>query len=198
MLSLEQRAPLYAFCADLLLHELDAPRFAALSQPHVCETLDRAAPGFLSWQAAGFGPAREAELRSEYARLFLLPGGTPPFASAWIDGEREALGAQLATLVTRALEALGRERVRAEPWGELPLDHAGLLFDLVVSGVEAGDAGGRAVAAHVEEEAITPWLAAFGRALAERATAPPYVALGRLLVSLAGDASAPRPAEAHG
>ncbi len=191
MIALEERAPLYGFCADLLLHEIDPARLAVLSQPQVCEVLDRAAPGYRSWQTAGWSPARESELRSEYARLFLLPGGTPPFASAWIDGEREALGAQLATLVTRALEALGRERVRAEPWGELPLDHAGLLFDLVVSGVQAGDARGRAVAAHVEEEAITPWIATFGRALAEQAASPPYVALGHLLDALA-DASRSR------
>ncbi|MEM7411393.1 MAG: molecular chaperone TorD family protein [Myxococcota bacterium] len=183
-LSLAERAPVYVFAADLLLRELDTERVRWLATPAIASVLDEAAPGCAAWLDAPFSADREREVRSEFARLFLLPGGIPPFASAWLEGEREALGAQLATLVNRALEALGRTPQQAEPWGTLPLDHAALLLDLVARAATDDDARVREVASHLEHEALTPWLGRFAEALGREAICPPYIALGSLLATL--------------
>lgn len=180
-LSLPERAPLYSLFSLLLLAELDEESRAVLAEPVVAEVFERAGPGTEAWLREPWTQARERRAREEFARLFLLPGGAPPFASAWIDGPLEALGGQLATLMSRALEALGREPLEREPWGRLPLDHAGLLFDVVSSAMATGDAEAVAVAAHLDRELLGDWVGRFGAALASRAELPVYVALGRIL-----------------
>lgn len=185
-MGLRERVPFYAVASRLLLHEVDEAFYAVLTVPPVRTLWVGLDAGCEAWFAQPWEEAFAAALREEYARLFVLPSGTPPFASAWLEGDRDALGAQVHGLVTSALEALGREPRVAEPWGRVPLDHLGLLFDLVVTAVEQGGLAGFEVAQHLDRELLGPWLGRFGDALAREAALPVYRGLGRLLVDLEG------------
>ena len=173
-LTTAERAPIERCVARLVLRELDPAAAAQLGAPPLADLLaklDPEVPASLNpWTAD-----REEAAREEFARLFLLPGGVSPCASAWLPGEREALGARLATLITRALEALGRRRAQDD---RLPLDHLALLLELEAT---------RAVGDIVRREALGPWVARFGAALRAQAKLPIYRAAGTLLELLHGN-----------
>lgn len=182
-LTTAERAPIERCVARLVLRELDPAAAAQLGAPPLADLLaklDPEVPASLNpWTAD-----REEAAREEFARLFLLPGGVSPCASAWLPGEREALGARLATLITRALEALGRRRAQDD---RLPLDHLALLLELVADASAAHDEATRAVGDIVRREALGPWVARFGAALRAQAKLPIYRAAGTLLELLHGN-----------
>lgn len=183
-LTLAERAPIYAWLAPLFAQEIDSDLWATLRTPGVRDLLTHVQPDFEPWIAQPLTPELREACAAEYARLFLLPGGVPPFASAWMDGNREQLGAELSVIVLRSCEVLGREPRRAEPWGKLPLDHVGLLFDLTSISARSADPLNREVGNHLAGEMLGEWLVSFGSALGEKANLPLYRALGRCVEML--------------
>lgn len=184
MLSIAERAPIYGWLSRLLVQEIDEPAWSHLARDPIRQILSQTEPGFGTWSAVAFSETLASSLAEEYARLFLLPGGVSPFVSAWLDGDRDQLGASLATMVTRGLEVLGREPVLREPWGRLPLDHLAFVFDVVSESISMGEPMQVEVATHLDTELLGPWLVPFGERVRERATTPLYRGIGSLIAEL--------------
>ena len=182
---MRELAPLYELLARLLTSEVDAALLSALRAPEAAGLMERLAPGFM-------GEEVDLDaLAEEFAALFLIPGGTPPFASAWApEGAPDELPERIATFIHRAMEALAVEQSGAA--GRLSLDHAGLLCALVARGLQ-GDEEHQELARHVREEALAPWAPRLGEALKGKATSCVYRATGELLVTLHDDAPDSRP-----
>ncbi len=175
---MRELAPLYELLARLLTSEVDATLLSSLKAPEAGALFERLAPGFLAEE-----PDLD-DLAGEFAALFLIPGGAPPFASAWApEGAPEELPERIASFVHKAMEVLSVEQSGAA--GRLSLDHAGLLCALVARGLE-GNEHEQDLARHVREEALAPWAPRFGEAVAAKASSKVYQAAGALLVSLHG------------
>lgn len=179
-LSAQERAPIYAWLARLLVREVDAETLTALRDPVVSGFFEAGTPGFTQW--AALPPTRERldTLAEEFARLFLVPGGVPLFASAWLDGDQKQLAGDLADFVDTALSALGRKTNPTEPWGRLPLDHLALWLDLIVAAASEKPE----VAEHLVQQWMGPWVGDLGRALNQQASSPLYKGIGALLAAL--------------
>ncbi|MDJ0849762.1 MAG: molecular chaperone TorD family protein [Myxococcota bacterium] len=175
------RASLYRLCADLLTHELDAPRLRDLRE--LSAVLVPLEPELEAWLAGADEPALRA-LRSEFSRLFLLPRGVAPYASAWLEGDAQALATQIATLVHRAMAALDLQQT--EIAGSLSLDHLGLLYAVAGAALDSSEPARVRIGKHVEREALGEWVLVFADALTKRAEAPVYRALGRLIREIHG------------
>jgi len=195
-LDLNERAPIYAWLATLFVREIDATTWEGLRSYPVRSILTQLEPSLDAELEHALLSERAAELDEEFTRLFLLPGGVSPLASAWREesGENrqpdkrpeESIREGIAQLVGHGFEALGREPVRAEPWGRLPLDHVSLLFDLVSCGATSSTPSDLETAHHLDRELLGEWVGRFGRALSEQADEPIYRSLGRLVYSMHG------------
>jgi TorA maturation chaperone TorD len=193
-LDLSERAPIYAWLAPLFVREIDATTWQELQSDPLRSILTRLEPSLDAELELELLSERASELDEEFTRLFLLPGGVLPVATAWLEtsGEgqesekppEEAIREGIVQLVGHGFEALGREPVRAEPWGRLPLDHISLLFDLVSCGATSSTPSDLETAHYLDRELLGEWLERFGRALSEQANEPIYRALGRLLYSM--------------
>jgi TorA maturation chaperone TorD len=173
----DARAALYALFAELLTRELDAARLEALRP--FADALTAAEPELGDWIRRA-GEPELAELRSEFARLFVLPGGVPPQASAWLENAEEPLAGQIATLVHCAMSALELEQTGSV--GHLSLDHLGLIFAVASAGL-ATDVPERAqLGERVEREALGAWVTNFADALTRQSQAPIYRAAGRIII----------------
>ena len=164
-------AALYALLGRLLAAEVDAEFLAVLRSPGVAEVFERAVPACLV----------EFDLEdaaAEYCRLFVLPGGVPAVAGAWLPGEEPNRAAGIAGLVANLKSELQLELPQ-----DLPPDHAGLLLPLLawLTGHQA-DAADDFI-----DAALRPWLASFARALAGRSNLPLYRAVGKLLIVCVND-----------
>lgn len=181
MLPREARAQLYDVCAGLLLREVDARVLADLrSDTKAWAAIE---PSLAAW----LGTATDRDLsalRAEYARLFLLPRGLSPQASAWLDAEPGGDADRIATLTHHALDALSLSR--GGEAGVLPLDHLGLILGLVADSLASPEARRAEIGEALERGALAPggWMARFGQALEARTEAPLYRALGRVTASL--------------
>ncbi len=176
---MRELAPLYELLARLLTSEVDEDLVRALRDPAAAPLLERLAPG------VGQEQLDLDELAAEFARLFLIPGGTPPFASAWAPEDApEELAERIAAFVHGAMEALAVEQSGVA--GRLSLDHAGLLCSLIAKGLE-GDDRQQALARHIRDEALAPWAPALGAALQVKARSGVYRATGALLETLHAD-----------
>ncbi len=175
---MRELAPLYELLARLLTSEVDEDLIRALRAPTAAPLLERLAPG------VGQEPLDLDELAEEFAELFLIPGGTPPFASAWAPEDApDELAERIAAFVHGAMEALAVEQSGAA--GRLSLDHAGLLCSLIARGLQ-GDERQQQLAQHIRDEALAPWAPALGAALQTRARSGIYRATGALLETLHG------------
>lgn len=173
-LSGPERVPFDRLLSRLLLREPDAEVEALLRESGIMSFLDE-----------GGGEPLDLEVHAEeFTRLFLLPEGAPPFASAWLEGERERLGAQFTSFVRETLAALGRQTERSAPWGNIPLDHLGLLLDLSANAFASEDPEDRALGEHLCREAIQPWVGSFAQALEAQSRLPLYRGVARLLLEL--------------
>lgn len=187
-LSLAERAPLYDFAARLLVSEVDASTWAAITADPLRTLLDKAHPGFAAWAEGEWGDERREALAEEFARLFLLPGLVPPFASRWLvttigdEGMREKTRGEIASIVALACEGLGAER--RGPGGNLPADHAALIFAIAAEAATQPGAEADPVLARFDETLLGPGWATMGDALVEHARIPLYAALGALLRDL--------------
>ena len=180
----DARAALYALLAELLTREIDAARLDALRP--FADVLAAAEPEVGDW-IRGAGEPELAELRVEFARLFVLPGGVPAQASAWLEDAAEPLADRIAALVHRAMSALELEQTGSV--GRLPYDHLGLIFAVAGSGL-ATDVPERAhLGERVEREALGDWVHDFAEALTRQSRAPIYRALGRILADALGHRS---------
>jgi len=188
------RAPIYAWLARLLVREIDVETWNGLRSEPVRSLLTRLEPSLGAPLELALSPHREGELSEEFTRLFLLPGGVPPFASVWLESREqdeaagknsgESIRRKITLLAERGFKTLGREPVRAEPWGQLPLDHVALLFDLVSHGAASPTPGDFEIALRLDRALLEDWLAPFGVALHERAREPIYRALGQIISSM--------------
>lgn len=134
----EVKASLAALVAHLLLYEVDAPMLENLCQDDVVEVLDKLDPGCREYLAGRDWVADDFDtLAAEYCRLFVLPGGLPPYASAWLDGGYPVNGPRVAARIKEMMRALGVEEVA----GNVPRDHLGFLLALWAQALEAGPGG---------------------------------------------------------
>ena len=175
-----ERAPIYRLLARLLIREVDAATWLALREPAIVDFLEAASPEFGDWVAREPNAERLEELAEEFARLFLVPGGVPLFASAWMEGQSESIANELAPFVRDILDATGREPVSAAPWGRLPLDHLALWLDLVAGLAEESPE----LARHLDEQLMGFWIVSLGRSLEDQAASPLYRSVGALLQDL--------------
>ena len=173
------RAALYALLAELLTQELDASRLEALRP--FADVLATAEPELGDWIRRA-GEQELAELRSEFARLFLLPGGVPPQASAWLENEEEPRAGQIATLVHRAMSALELEQTGS--LGLLPFDHLGLIFAVASKGLASSVMERAQIGEHVEREALGEWVIQFSDVLSRQSQAPIYRVAGRIIMNV--------------
>lgn len=181
---IRERVPFYALASRLLLEEVHGDTFDLLRADPVRSVLIAADSRCEAWLDQPWDDSRETNLREEYARLFLMSSGVPPFVSAWLEGDREKLGLELHDFVTGVLRALAREPRVVEPWGRLPLDHLGLILELVNLAAEEGTEVTVQIAQQVETELLGEWLVVFSRTLVTKAREPLYAALGHLLEDL--------------
>lgn len=174
------RAGILSLLSRLLLEEVDVRLLEELSREEVRGGLEALEPGVGGEIAAARedAAAREA-LDVEYCRLFVLPGGVPPYAAAWAAADddpsaaRFAHGERLGTL----LDVLGL-RLQDFGRGRVPADHAGIALALAAV-AHAKDAEGDVAASALD--LLRPWGARFAAALAARSEARLYAAAGRLL-----------------
>lgn len=189
-LSLPERAPLYDFAARLLVTEIDASTWSAITAEPLRGFLDKAHPGFAAWAEGGFDDARRDALAEEFARLFLVPGLVPPFATRWLvrtigdDEAREKTRSEIASIVALACDGLGLSAERDGPGGNLPPDHAALVFAIAAEAAKQPGAADDPVLTRFDETLLGPGWAAMGEALIEHARVPLYSALGVLLREL--------------
>lgn len=173
-----RREPL-RLAASLLTRELDSPTRALLVRPEIADWLREAYPDL--WDVlSSFDASAQEAVDEEYARLFLLPGGVPPRAAAWIDGALETVGAALSRRVHRHLTRCGREVDPEGPRGRLPLDHVGLLLEL------GADALGTPHEKEVMDHLVVPWAPQFARALRQKARHPLYRWVAELVRATTG------------
>jgi len=185
-LSLAERGPIYGFAAQLIAAEVDAGTWDALGRAPLRTLLEKARPGFASWVGEPFTAEREEALAEEYARLFVVPGVVPPFASRWLAEPtgRERARNDVANLVARTCEGLGLAPDASGPGGRLAPDHAALVFAVAA---EAGSDPALAddpLVTHFDAELLDTAWARFGDALERAAREPLYSALGVLLRDL--------------
>ncbi|MFT5586992.1 MAG: TorA maturation chaperone TorD [Cognaticolwellia sp.] len=171
-----QRAALYGLFARLLTESPGPALRADLCQPGLGQTLVAIQPALADWLTS----KNDGPVAQEYARLFLLPKGTPPFASAWIEGDSHKVAEQLATLMHRAMTAFDMKQTQLQ--GRLSLDHLGLSFAVLAQVLVHERPESQALAAHLETQLLGPWVPRFGQALADQAQHPLYLALGEMIV----------------
>ncbi|MEM7051568.1 MAG: molecular chaperone TorD family protein [Acidobacteriota bacterium] len=153
----------------LLLAEIDAPLMALLSHPDVAAVLDQAEPGCGAWLE---NEHDLDELAADYCDLFVLPGGLAPVAGAWAEGvDRQDFLHRLAMVFPFESEIASSF--------ETPADHFGRLLT-VLGRATSPDASWSSPLIDL----VGPPMAAFGEALANHPTIPPYRACGRLLMAL--------------
>jgi TorA maturation chaperone TorD len=182
------RAQLYRLFSRLLTEELEEGHVEQLRGQ--AGLFGEADPELGSWLEEA-SPETLIALRSEFARLFLLPKGVAPVASAWLVDEDEPLAAQLASLTHRCMTALELEQT--EQFGALSLDHLGLLYAVAGEALDSPVEERVDLGEHFEREALGPWVQSFARALESKSKAPLYRALARAIAltqSISSSASA--------
>ena len=190
LLELSQRAPIYRWIAQLLIAEVDAAGWRGLREEPVRSTLARLVPALDRALTVDFTTEVRDAHAEEYARLFLLPNGVSPFASSWIEleGLPERSRDELAVLVERGFESLGRVPNDVGAWGRVPRDHVALILDLVSQAAsraaQSQRTEDREIAEHLDAQLVGAWIGRFARALGDGSRLPLYRALGRLLDQL--------------
>lgn len=173
-----ERAAILSLLSRVIVREADAALLAHLSRPEIADVLERLEPGVgAEIERALAEPTAREDLDVEYCRLFLLPGGVPPFAVAWTGGEAGTVRARLQAEVGAVLEALAL-RPGDHGLGNLPLDHVGVLLALAAV-AEAREPDGPLAAEALG--LLRPWGGRFAAALAETSEAGLYRATARLL-----------------
>ena len=183
----DDASALHLLLANLFLREADADLLAQLAKPDIADVLELLEPGSRAWlQDTTWDEPALDELASEYARLFLLPGGVSPYAVAWMDGEEGNIRARLGDEIGSVMEAL-RVRPAEMGLGNVPSDHIGMLLALTAVALQTEEApagGGLVGRIH---DLMRAWAPAFADGLHEKADTPLYRAAARLLQQLFAD-----------
>lgn len=166
MIPSADRATLYRLLAQLLTRAPDEEMFAVLREPAVRAVFEEVEPAL----RGGFRAEILPDERTEFARLFLLPRGVAPYASAWLVGDRERLAAQLAAFTHQLMEALDVHQTGVE--GNLSLDHLGLLLAVAAEALDRPQTV--ALGVHMETQLLGAWVDRFAEALIARTTRPLY------------------------
>ena len=185
--SLETRAPIDAWLARVLACELDDETARTLREEPLCHLLQCLEPQLGSVWPLATDAEDDRRDREDFARLFLLPGGLPPRAGAFLPGAPALAEGHATAMVDRALDLLGRRAVSRSPWGRLPRDHFALILELVAHASCSDDPIDRSLARELDAALLGPRLVAFGEALAEAAEHPVYRAIGRLVALTHGE-----------
>ncbi len=176
LLSPVERAPIDFLLARLLLEELDAPLVDGLRRREVMTVLKTAEPGIDTYLEGWEIDDRATASREEFARLFLLPGGVTPRASAWESGQGCA-----SDLVNHAMLDLGRRVTTESRVGNVPIDHLGFVLDLAASAATSADSEDRKTGDRLYTHALGDWVVRFADALQSKAQTPVYRCVGRLV-----------------
>jgi len=139
----QELGAVYALLSRVFLKEADAELMHELARPAIAEVLEALEPGFSAHIQPPWDAARLEEAASEYARLFLLPGGVTPYAAGWMQGEEGAIRADLEEKIATLYDAL---RVRPADFGlgNVPSDHIGMLLALTSVALQVDASGGLA------------------------------------------------------
>ncbi len=174
------QAALCLLAARLLLREMDEPARAALLEEGAHQVLDKLAPGCAAYLEAPWSEQTIETAAAEYCRLFLLPGGAPPFVSAWLaDGTDQ--GHAVVAQCEAAAEALGLEGPTPD---NLPPDHLGVLMIVLAEAWQVADAEGQP-ARVMRAELLGTWLDSFLAKLEALTVNPLYRALGGVIRGIA-------------
>ncbi len=170
---------IHALLSRIFLKEADAELMTELARPEIADVLEELEPGFAEYVRGPWDDAKLEEEATEYARLFLLPRGVTPFATAWLEGDEGAIRADLEERIAVLYDAL---RVRPADFGlgNVPSDHVGMLLALTSVALQVDSSGG--LAAKCDE--LTSWVPHFAQRVAEESTSPLYRAAGRLTTSV--------------
>lgn len=162
--------------AALLVREVDNDIASLLTDPAVAPAFELAAPA-LNRSLTPWTEDRALAAAEEFARLFLLPGGVPPFGSVWLPAP--AHWQDIERTVAEVRQDLGLTSAPDAWGGRLPTDHLAVLLDLAA---ECGRTDPVCAAAFLRTT-VHPWHEGFAAALIEAARHPVYQALGGLLLS---------------
>lgn len=181
-----ERAPIDRLLAALIVREVDRATWIGLRADPVVAFFEIGDASFREWIQAEPTDERLEALAEEFARLFLLPGGVPPYATAWLDGDRDRRSEELSGCVQRAFDRLGHAPIEAEPWGRLPFDHLALVLELVATASESERTveSGASMGAALRRQLLEPWVDRFATALQARADSPLYRMVGAMLTAL--------------
>ena len=166
--------------ARVFLKEADPDLLRALTRAEITEVLELLEPGFTTY-VRNAGSERELdELAAEFAGLFLLPRGIPPYAASWMEGDEGTVRARLEDQISLLYQSLQMEPADIG-LGNVPADHIGMLLALTSVALEREASGGLAGRSTALFEA---WAPAFAAGVIREAKSPLYRAAARLLIEV--------------
>ena len=173
-------AAVYALLSRIFLKEADAELMDELARPEIADVLEALEPGFGAFVRAPWDESRLEDEAAEYARLFLLPRGVPPYATAWRGGDEGAVRADLEEKIAVLHDVL---RVRPADFGlgNVPSDHVGMLLALTSVALQVDTSGALAVKC---ADLTGDWVPRFAERVAAETTSPLYRAAARLTNSV--------------
>lgn len=174
------QARLLELCARLLVLELDEEARLALNREGLAQGFEELEPGFIDYIVGEWGVEHFDQASAEYCRLFLMPKGTAPVASAWMGDEPAQVGAQIHDAIMGWMLALDLD-LEQGPWGRLPLDHIAVLSGLYSLALQSEDEVTVGLAAQIKERAVRPWLGAWVEAVLAKSQNPLYRGVVKLL-----------------
>ena len=142
--------------------ELDERMLQCLRHPSLRDTLSEMDIDFGEWISQSDQVVFD-EAAEDYAKLFVLPDGPTSRLSLHVPGERTTLGLRLGHTIRQACSELGFVSIEQPPWGNMPEDHVGLVFEVLARAASVADSDGLAsrwiarINREVLELAIPSW-----------------------------------------
>lgn len=184
--SLAEKGPLYALASRLIVAEVDDALWSSLALAPLPSLLGKLDPALSEMLGHALTEQQEEALAVEFARLFVLPGGTAPYASQWLAAkdDQAASREEIISLATQVMTILEIEPSSVGPGGRLPIEHVGLLFEIAAHAAQSADPSVRSILAPLETQLFGPAWQSFGQAIEQFAEQPVYRALGRLISAM--------------
>jgi TorA maturation chaperone TorD len=148
-----------------------------LRDPEIAHTLEALAPGCSGYLDQHWDRDTFDQCAADFCGLFILSGGAPPYAGAWVEGDAATVRPALFDRITEVANALGQ----ASADESVPPDHIAVLLTLVVQAEEADEVD----ADLIWRVLLGEWVGAFTSTLEARTNNPLYLATARLLHALA-------------
>lgn len=118
--------------------ELDEGMLKCLRHPSLRDTLSEMDIDFGQWISQSDQVVFD-EAAEDYAKLFVLPDGPTSRLSLHVPGERTTLGLRLGHTIRQACSELGLVGIERPPWGNMPEDHVGLVFEILARAASMAD-----------------------------------------------------------